>query len=198
MSLPVYGKESILNSDRIFIAGFDPSSKINWIYHNDLVDVGDFELYITSFYFTVTTLVTVGYGDITAQSPAEKIMCIFLMLLGVISFSFATGSLASILTCYDSKEASLKEKIAALNEIQGEYQIDMGLFNRLAKTIRYDHSKKQKDTLQFMEELPYKLKLELAMAIHLKMYSNVKFFKNRDKSFVAWITRLIRPINIED
>ena len=74
-------------------------------------------MYVAAFYFVVTTLVTVGYGDIAAINDGEKIMCIFLMLLGVMSFSFATGSLASIITSYDSKEALLKEKIATLNDI---------------------------------------------------------------------------------
>ena len=52
--------------------------------------------YITSFYFTITTITTVGYGDISAGTTSEKIICIFIMLIGVIAFSFASGSLASI------------------------------------------------------------------------------------------------------
>jgi multisubunit Na+/H+ antiporter MnhC subunit len=83
------------------------------------------DLYITSFYFTVTTLVTVGYGDITAKNQSERIMSMFLMLIGVVTFSFTTGSLSSVITCHDSKEADLKEKIATLNEISNEYQIDI-------------------------------------------------------------------------
>jgi voltage-gated potassium channel Kch len=90
---------------RIFIASIDDFSKDNWIYYKGLVDVPNYSLYITSFYFTVTTLVTVGYGDITAVSPQEKLMCIMMMILGVICFSFVTGSLSSIITSYDSKEA---------------------------------------------------------------------------------------------
>ena len=70
-----------------------------------MMDAPNLDLYITSFYFVVTTLVTVGYGDYTAYSLSEKVMCIFLMLLGVVSFSFATGALSSIITSYDSKEA---------------------------------------------------------------------------------------------
>lgn len=59
------------------------------------------DLYITSFYFTVTTIVTVGYGDIVAVNSFERSVAILLMLIGVISFSFATGSLSSILSNYD-------------------------------------------------------------------------------------------------
>lgn len=65
------------------------------------------ELYVTSFYFTTTTVLTVGYGDISAESVSEKILCIILMIIGVISFSFATGSLSSIISNYDQYEAVL-------------------------------------------------------------------------------------------
>jgi hypothetical protein len=77
----------------------------------------DTELYVTSFYYTTTTILTVGYGDITAISLYEKLLCIILMIIGVISFSFATGALSSIISNYDSSEANLKYKISKLNSI---------------------------------------------------------------------------------
>lgn len=182
----------------IFIAKFDETNKNNWIYSKDYMDFDDYELYVTSFYFSVTTVVTVGYGDITAISVAEKVVAVILMITGVIAFSFATGALSSIISSYDSTEAKLKEKMATLNEIQHEYKVDDDLFNRLVKTIRYDHSKKQKDVLQFMEELPHKLKLELAMFIYRKMFSTVKFFDGKQKSFIVWVGTAIRPLNIQE
>jgi hypothetical protein len=102
---------------RIFIARFDEKNKENWIYSIGYVDMPDGELYMTSFYFTITTIVTVGYGDITAVSIIEKIVAVFLMITGVIAFSFATGTLASIIQNQDSNEAKLKEKMAILSEI---------------------------------------------------------------------------------
>ena len=72
-------------------------------------------------------------------------MCIVLMVIGVVSFSITTGALSSIISSYDSREALLKEKISTLNQIAAEYEIDVELFNKLTKTLRYDHSKKTKD-----------------------------------------------------
>ncbi len=82
---------------RVFIAELDDMSRANWIFVGDFTDMPKGELYVTSFYFTVTTIVTVGYGDITPVSIIEKILCIFLMITGVIGFSFVTGSLASLI-----------------------------------------------------------------------------------------------------
>jgi len=56
---------------------------------------------LTSFYWTVTTITTVGYGDISGTNNIERIYCSIMMLVGVIAFSFANGSLASIIQNYD-------------------------------------------------------------------------------------------------
>ena len=49
--------------------------------------------YLFALYFTVTTITTVGYGDISANNPTEQLFCIFTMLMGVIGFSLATSTL---------------------------------------------------------------------------------------------------------
>jgi hypothetical protein len=98
----VSGKNSSLNYYRIFIATMDDQGKMNWIYVKGYNDMDNSNLYMTSFYFTVTTIVTVGYGDITPVSIIEKIICVCLMITGVIGFSFVTGALASIISNEDS------------------------------------------------------------------------------------------------
>jgi hypothetical protein len=99
------------------VAKFNDGSKMNWIYQKGCSDIDVIDLYITSFYFTVTTIMTVGYGDITAVSSLEKFICIFLMLIGVVAFSFATGAISSIITNQDSAESRLKEKMETLHSL---------------------------------------------------------------------------------
>jgi len=64
-------------------------------------------MYAVSFYFICTTITTVGYGDIKGLTTPERIFCALIMILGVIAFSFASGSLASIIQNYDSHNAKL-------------------------------------------------------------------------------------------
>ena len=70
-------------------------------------ELGPFELYITSFYYTVSTVTTVGYGDISGSNTLERAFAILIMIIGVMAFSFASGSLSSILQNYDQANAKL-------------------------------------------------------------------------------------------
>ncbi len=57
------------------------------------------------------------------------------MILGVFAFSFATGTLASIIAQYDSKQGKLQEKLSILNDIQDDYEITVDFYNELSKNI---------------------------------------------------------------
>ena len=46
-------------------------------------------------YFALTTLSTVGYGDLAPQSNVEKIFGIIIMILGIALFSYIMGKLRS-------------------------------------------------------------------------------------------------------
>ena len=77
------------------------SEETNWVKENDFQHMDWMELYATSFYFTVTTITTVGYGDISGTNFTERIICIFLMIIGVLFFSFSSGTLTQIITNYE-------------------------------------------------------------------------------------------------
>ena len=76
-----------------------------WLHNYKLKNISDTQLYITSLYWTITTITTVGYGDIYGHTSFEKIFCILIMITGVVGFSFVTGSVTSIISNLDQSNA---------------------------------------------------------------------------------------------
>ena len=70
-------------------------------------DESNFTQFSQAFYFVLTTMTTVGYGDMAGSTLPEQYFCIALMLFGVLYFSFLSGSLASVLSSIDQKNAEL-------------------------------------------------------------------------------------------
>jgi hypothetical protein len=75
------------------------------------------DLYVLAFYFSVTSMTTVGYGDMSGSNSIERIFCIVLMVIGVVVFTFISGSLSSVLSNFDSTNASLQEQMLFLNRL---------------------------------------------------------------------------------
>ena len=71
---------------------------------------------MASMYWAITTMSTVGYGDITSYTEAEQILAIIWMLFGVCFFSFVIGSLSSMMSSTDSKAIDLKNKLKIIED----------------------------------------------------------------------------------
>ena len=154
--------------------------------------------YLTSFYWTVQTITTVGYGDTSINTKTEKIACILLMVFGVVAFGLLSGSLTNILQNYDSSNAIFTEKVGILNNLYKDYCLPLDLYLRLKQSIRYNTTQNNDDINKFVADLPKNLAIELSLFIHETTYSRILFLrKNNSESFLAWICPLIKA-NIYD
>ena len=71
--------------------------RLNWIQDGGYEEAGIAKLYTIALYFTIQSITTIGYGDMTINTPYERVICIFLHLIGVLSFSYAAGILTNLI-----------------------------------------------------------------------------------------------------
>lgn len=77
----------------------------NWIGAGGFNKDAILDLYEVALYFCVQTITTVGYGDIKIVNMTERIIAIFMQLIGVISFSLAAGVLTKLISDFDQSVA---------------------------------------------------------------------------------------------
>lgn len=173
-----------------FVARLEGLGPQTWVSLRGLRDSSTVDLYIASLFWTITTLSTVGYGDIVPGTSVERMLAIAWMLFGVCFFSFTIGSLSTMLNSIDTKEMVLTNKLAAIDEFASEAKLDKSLRYRLRHALRYSIEQtgfSSSDKRSIFNELPRQLKYEVALAMHRGAAKSIPFFSERDQVFVASI-----------
>jgi len=119
----------------------------------------------------------VGYGDIPGANSAERIFCSIIMVLGVCSFSFVNGSLASVLSSYDTQHSKHQVKVNTLNNFKKDFDIDLPLYITVKKNLETSgtHATQTAQIQEFIDSRPHKLKVSLSMYIHESRYKKINF-----------------------
>ncbi|KAK9832375.1 hypothetical protein WJX74_008047 [Apatococcus lobatus] len=75
----------------------DPhDSWLAYVGDKDLSNAPPFDQYIAAVYFAMTSIATVGYGDISARHTKERIAAMTIMFTGVLFFGFVISALSDL------------------------------------------------------------------------------------------------------
>ena len=151
----------------------------NWILLTNTIDDGLSSKYISSFYFMITTMTTVGYGDILCVSFIERIFQIILLTIGTILYSFLISKVGNYIRDQSHLQAKLEQDKAILEEIRLAYpEMSFKLYSKINKylTSKFTKSKKSENSI-LINSLPETIKYTIVFKVHQKTIQNFKFFK---------------------
>lgn len=117
------------------LAKLQEFKETTWVARYDYLDSSLGEQYIAALYFIITTITTVGYGDISSKTSAEQLFCIVLMLIGVIAYSMAISSFMSAITASNERNKRLRWKLDVLSHIRSHYSVNFDLYWRLRQSL---------------------------------------------------------------
>lgn len=83
----------------------------------DLEDDTWITKYIYSLYFSCTTLLTVGYGDISPKNTAEILMILLTQLIGIATFAYAVNQIGAALTNITERAQKLQKDLGNVEHI---------------------------------------------------------------------------------
>jgi hyperpolarization activated cyclic nucleotide-gated potassium channel 1 len=184
-----------------YSARLDDFNPDTWIFRKNLQDESKGMLYITSLYWALTTLTTVGYGDIAAFTEGEMVICMIWMMFGVGFYSFTVGTLSSVLSSMDAKSAIINDKLSMVNLFAKDTQLPEQLVKRVSKFVKSQAEEVTLDDKQrqvLLMQLPKAVRYEIAMSMHGQAASKVEFFKGQEVAFVGNIVPLLQYMKMTD
>ena len=75
----------------------EPSDKESWIRSKGILNENWLTQYMYSFYWSIVTVMTVGYGDIAPTNNNEVLYCLLIILFGGMIFPYSINSVGSII-----------------------------------------------------------------------------------------------------
>ena len=79
-----------------------------WIIKNGLADSSNLEQYFYSLYWSAVTLMTVGYGDISAQNLHEVMFCTIAVIMGCGVLAYIINSIGIIVADLNKEKNNFK------------------------------------------------------------------------------------------
>ncbi len=134
---------------------------MGWINSFGYENTSFFKLYLIAIYYIITTITTVGYGDIFTITPIEKIYGVFLEIIGCYIYSFVISFIANHFKLLNDKEEKYKMKMQILDEIKVTYHLNLDLYQQIKVYLKRNILNDKQDNKAFINSLPIFLKNEL-------------------------------------
>ncbi len=149
-----------------------------WIVISPPVDLPPSSTYIRAVYFIITTMATVGYGDIAPTTDGTRIFAVSVMIIGVGSFSLLIAQMSRLLLEADKRKAASRQKLEVLESFLNHYEIPVDVQRSVYGYYTHLLNHKMNDLeLELMNELPQGLQTELQIYMNLKPLAKVSLFR---------------------
>jgi hypothetical protein len=126
----------------------------------------------------------------------ERLYNIFIMLVGVLMYSFAITSLSNIVVKTNKKEKQYNKHMELLEEIKDKYNIGVDVYRMLNRYLSYDLKINKIDKKLLLNELPQQLKYNLILQMYENPIQNLNFFEDTPNEFIFKTVTLLRQLKL--
>jgi len=152
--------------------------------------------YLYAMYWALTTLTTVGYGDITPTNNVERTYSLFALLTGALVFGYMLSSIGALVEAIDRQAALSQDKIDEIKEYMRWRRLPRDLVMRLRRYYSYYYNVKTAfDEDAILGSLTPALRLEVVKHSLKETIGKIPLFATTlDASFQLDIYPLFKPV----
>ena len=151
--------------------------------------------YTAAVYWALTTMTSVGYGDIVPLTNIERYFTIFVQLLGAICTAVIFGNVGAALISHENAMAKNSQRVQTINEIIDFHDLPEELLGRIKENINYMLIRHRGlDSSEMLDDLPGNLRTDLLVHSMGNVISSSHLFKNcKSQGFIRTIVAQLKP-----
>ncbi|KAL4499232.1 hypothetical protein ABPG72_006818 [Tetrahymena utriculariae] len=152
----------------------------NWLRSQNLEDQLVRTKYISSLYFSVVTIGTIGYGDILPQNEIERGVLAGMAIMTCGIFAYILSNIQNVYRKYNQKQKAYIKSLTDLNNFMTNRSVNPILQQMARKYLKYIHDqnfRKGEVPCESLNVLSKHLREEITSEIFNKTINQIKFFK---------------------
>ena len=183
-----------------FWVGGDEGDTNGWISQQEWDDdIPTTTKWLRSFYWSITTITTVGYGDISAATTKEMIFTAFQMCLGMILNAFVVGWVSKAIANSSVVEDEHIERIAHVREYMRSKRVPAALQKEvLAFQNCAFEQERNFDVHEFLEELPPAINMRMLDFLYIRELRRIECFSEMPEQILVKLSGCIMQFPIRN
>ncbi|KAI5125273.1 Cyclic Nucleotide-Gated Cation Channel Alpha-3 [Manis pentadactyla] len=149
--------------------------------------------YIYSLYWSTLTLTTIGETPPPVKDE-EYLFVVIDFLVGVLIFATIVGNVGSMISNMNASRTEFQAKIDSIKQYMQFRKVTKDLETRVIRWFDYLWAnKKTVNEKEVLKNLPDKLKVEIAINVHLDTLKKVRIFQDCEAGLLVELVLKLRP-----
>jgi hypothetical protein len=151
--------------------------------------------YLRAFYWTITTVATIGYGDIVPEGNEQTLYVIAVEVVGASMYAMVIANLASLIANVDAGRAAHRERLDRVNAFLKLRRVPSELNRRINDYYNYLwDTRRGFDESSVLRELPDPLRLSVSLHLNKEMIEKVPLFEKAGDALIRDIIMNLTPV----
>jgi len=151
--------------------------------------------YLRSLYWCISTITTIGYGDITPSNNAQILYAIAVMIFGVGMYGYVIANIATIIANLQPARTRYLANMEKLGAFMRSREIPPALQRKIRDYYGYvwEH-RLGYDESSIVQGLPPGLLVEVSLFLKRDIIQNVPFFRGASGELIKEIALVMQPV----
>jgi CRP-like cAMP-binding protein len=151
--------------------------------------------YLAALYWAMSTMTTVGYGDITPQSDAERAYCMVGMAVGGGFYGYVIGIIATLVAVSDANARAYNEKMGVVNAWLDFNDLPRELRRKVRAYFKQFLAERSAlDEQAILNDLDPSLRAEIGRHLIPDAVRACELFSGLAPTVLAKLSTLLRPV----